>query len=358
MIEELPWGGIPVPGKKENCIPIVMTSSEAYLPYTCVAIHSILRHRSPGLFYDILLLNCQDYSREGLSLLEGIAAKEDNVRIGILNVRYWMTGIPHTAGHISAETYARLFLPAIMQNYENIIYLDSDLIVRRDVAQLLAGPAAGTELSGVPDLDVIGQYYGSEFSMKYYLDKKLAIPNVLHYLQAGVLVCNIPKIRKRISGGKLVERGLKSRLRYFDQDILNCLCHQDVRILDFRWNVVSDCHHYRVERIISQAPQDYYQRYLSSRKAPWIIHFSGEQKPWNDPHMDFADSFYAYAQEAGLAEMIGERVSEGTVEPKMKKLCSRLLPQQSFARELCKTVYFAFAYQNLIGKTAQGEMAK
>ena len=35
--------------------------------------------------------------------------------------------------------------------------------------------------------------------------------------------------------------------------------------------------------------------YNQARKAPWIIHFAGYQKPWDAVDCDFADYFWKYA---------------------------------------------------------------
>lgn len=39
-------------------------------------------------------------------------------------------------GHFSIETYFRLVLPELLPGYQKILYLDSDMVVQGDVAEL------------------------------------------------------------------------------------------------------------------------------------------------------------------------------------------------------------------------------
>ena len=79
-----------------------------------------------------------------------------------------------------------------MKHYDRVVYLDSDIIVCRDIAELYNYPISeNTMIAGVPDLDIMGQFYGADLSMKYYIKKKVRISSPDKYLQAGVLIFNI-----------------------------------------------------------------------------------------------------------------------------------------------------------------------
>lgn len=341
MIKVIKDNEFPEPSQKKNNVPIVMTSSEEFLYYSCITISSLLNCSDKKKFYDILLLCNEKYSKNGIALLEKTIEQYKNCSLHLVCVERYLDDSFHTEGHIQINTYARLLLPLIMKNYSDVIYLDSDLIVLKDVSKLLVPVPQDIMLSGVPDLDVLGQYYGPEISMRYYLKKKLKLQKPENYLQAGVLVFHIPAIRRLLGEKTLYNFGKKSRLRYFDQDILNTLCNYYIRLLDLRWNVVSDCNNYRVERIIKNAPM--YHEYMESRRAPWIVHFSGGQKPWNDPDMDMSNYYYEAIYQVGFEKLTFSQSREKCPTKKLRVI-DVFLPQQSLRRELCKVLYFFYKY--------------
>ena len=109
-------------------------------------------------------------------------------------------------------------------------------------------------LAGVQDVDVLGQYYGPGRAGRYYLDRVLGLEQPDRYIQAGVLVMKPERMHRMYPDFQLLKMAGRSRLRYADQDILNCLCNTTVALLDMRWNVVNDCGGYRISRFISRAP--------------------------------------------------------------------------------------------------------
>lgn len=346
-IETIDLSAAPKPACDENNIPIVMSSSEQYLPYTCTTLYSLLKNGSTENFYDIFLIN-SGYSEHGIFLLEHTVKSWNNVSIRLVNSR--LASGCFSEGHISADTYSRLLIPKFMQNYTDVIYLDSDTIVCTDIAKILdeSSNAGAYMLSGVPDLDIIGQYCGADYSIRYYLKHKLGLCSPAGYLQAGVLVFHVPKILSVYTADCFLEYGKRSKLRFFDQDILNALCNGYTQQLDFRWNVVTDCDGFRVSRIIKKAPNGIYMRYLRSREQPWIIHYSGHQKPWNAGQgTDFDDLFWEMASDAKIIPYIQRENAEQNKKTMIRNAVEMILPKWTKRRMLFKTIYMAIKYKKI-----------
>lgn len=334
------------PARREGNVPIVMASSDDYLPYTSITLYSLLLHADSSHFYDILILHLQAYSDENIAILKKISEEFSNCSIRLVNLKSILPSGTYVEGHVSAETYTRLLLPKILLQYNDVLYLDGDLIVESDVAQLLETPyPENAMISGVPDLDVIGQYYGPEFSMKYYLNKKLGLEFPDRYVQAGVLIFHLDAIRKCWGSDGLLNLALDSRLRYFDQDIINFACNKSVHLLDLRWNVVNDCRGVRVKSIIANAPRALYKEYLFSRKQPWIIHYSGCQKPWNDWAIDMGEYYLRTIKTMGLEPMLLPKCEKKATLHFCKYILNSFFPEQSYRRELLKLIYFKFRYR-------------
>lgn len=325
-------------------ISIVMASSEEYLPYTLVTINSLLRHASAKYYYDIVLLHRMPFSSYGICMIEKIFAQWDNCSLRMLCIG--QTNSLYVRGHVSSMTYARLMLPNLLPHYNKVLYLDSDLVICRDISKLWEESMDdNTMLLGVADFDVIGQYYGKGIAMRYYIDHILKLPKPECYIQAGVLCMSLNAIRKKLGEYALANAGEKSKLRYFDQDVLNALCHTGIERLDCRWNVVSDCDSYRVSHIIRYAPKPFYQSYMESRKDPYIIHYSGYRKPWDYEQEDMAEYFHREVALAKLEDCVYNRGERPLHQSNLKKMLNLLIPRQSILREVLKTIYFYTQYQ-------------
>lgn len=327
-----------------DVISVVMAASEEYLPYTAVAIHSMLRHGSAACHYDVILLHQQNFSPQGIALLEQVVSRWNNCTLRLLLVKKIETC--YVSGHVSTETYVRLMLPKLLPNYDKVLYLDSDLVVLKDISKLWAQTAdAGIMLAGVEDFDVIGQYYGVEFSMRYYIDHVLKLSCPERYIQAGVLCFYLDAIRAQLGSERLSQVAEKSKLRYFDQDVLNGVCHKKIALLDCRWNVVSDCDHYRISHIISHAPENLFRAYMQSRQDPWIVHYSGYRKPWDFRQEDMAKYFTEEVQDAHLEQYVYRTQSKKPKSSWGKKWLNYFVPRQSIRREVIKSIYFCIQYR-------------
>ena len=110
---------------------------------------------------------------------------------------------------------------------------------------------------------------------------------------------------------------------------------------------------------------------MESRKSPFIIHYAGDEKPWNSPLCDYADVFWMYARQTIFYEAILWRMSDHVINSHFsifskhdtrtgaRKLADKLLPpgsrRRKFAKFLlpkgslrwrfCKQIYYIFKPQ-------------
>ena len=342
----------PVPYFPERNVPIVMASSEFFLPYSGVAIQSIIEHSSPDYNYDIILLNT-GYSERAIQLLHRVVADHPNFSIRLLNVGPYVSKLKfNIIGHVSQETFYRLLVPELFGNYDKIVYLDSDLIVCEDIVHLFHIDMLDNLIAAVYDADFIGEYNGASMAMKTYCDEKLRLEDPYSYVQAGVLVFNVSAMKKTFQENELIEFASGKTLNFVDQDVLNCKCSGRVHLLDMRWNVVTDCGGYRVNKLIRRAPLRIYQEYIRSREEPKIIHYSGFEKPWTNPYSDMAEIYWNYARKSVYYELIIYRMksdedhgsSNQTLIYRLKYIGKRILilcfPKNTQRREELKKIYF------------------
>lgn len=329
-------------------VPVVLISSAQYLPHTRVAILSVLRNRDPGRAYDIVVLH-NDMPRAGQEALVALAGGMAGVSIRPLCVREYLdggrldvSGVPHTG----VETFSRLLIPDLFCAFGRIVYLDSDLVACADVGRLYdTALPEGVCMAGVPDIDVIGQYCSEPLSGRYYIHRVLGLEDVDRYLQTGVLLLDPRAMHALYPGFGLLKLAAGARLKYADQDVLNIAFHRACRCIDMRWNVVNDCGGFRLSQIVAHAPAALRQAYAAARSGPWIVHYSGFEKPWSHPDTDMADYYREYALLDGQPPSAPAAGEGDGLKRRLKNAARRALPRGSRRRDAIRRVGCALRYR-------------
>jgi lipopolysaccharide biosynthesis glycosyltransferase len=268
-------------------IPVVFAANNDYVPYLGVAISSLIFCSSEDMMYSVSILHV-NITVHNQARLERLSTK--NVIIHCIDVSRAMEDKQViSTNHLSVEATFRLLIAETLPQYDKVLYLDSDLVILRDVAQLyevgLEGHVIGVarEFISVHTCDYITRL-GVKFSVE-------------EYFNSGVLLIDINRFTKR----KIMEKCFElldgeTKYAYLDQDVLNIICHGDVKYLDRRWNYAW----YKFS--FSEPHKAYNEKPVASE--PWIMHFAHGKKPWMFPGVRFADYFWEYARKTTFYEEI------------------------------------------------------
>jgi lipopolysaccharide biosynthesis glycosyltransferase len=336
-----PSVGIKPHPRFENQVTIVTASSNYYVPYVGVMLKSLLEKTEQSRTYEIFILHT-DVSEINRKKIKALAENYPNASIDFYDMAIDISGLSFKCsewvGHISNETFYRTLLHKVFAAYEKVIYLDSDEIVRADVADFFDIDLGDNLLCACLDPEFIGMYYLYPDS-KEYTETVLKIKNPLKYFQGGVLLINIKEFRKTFSDYELAERAVshKYEYRWVDQDTLNAACHgRAVMFADMAWNVMAQ-HKWDRIKTIKQAPFDISKQYFSARENPKIIHYAGGEKPWSNPEMDFADEFWKVARISPFYEVLLNRQMHETAIYQMQ---TGLTPAiENLNQAVTKTIY-------------------
>ena len=285
-------------------VVVVFACSENFVPYLSVATQSIVENASASRRYDIIVLT-RDISPASMITLTR-QVKSDNVGIGFLDVDAALGDIelPHH-GHFRPETYYRLLAPQLLPNVDKAIYLDSDLIVEKDIAGLFDVDVTGYPLAATRDADTIGQIEGYDATVGPYLKSELGMRDPHDYFQAGVLLMNLAELRRTVSPEEFLALSTQRMWRWLDQDVLNRVVNGNYVRVHMRWNYLMDWQHLRRTHIVSNAPSDVRAEYDEAAADPAIIHFAGpDNRPWLYPDADRADNFWRYAMHSPYLDEI------------------------------------------------------
>lgn len=291
-------------------VVIVFACSENFVPYLSVAIQSIIDNVSDRRRYDIVVLTRNITPASMITLTR--QAKSDQVGIGFLDVDAALGDIelPHH-GHFRPETYYRLLAPQLLPNVDKAIYLDSDLVVDADVAELFDTDVEGYPLAATRDADMIGQMDGYDVTVGPYLRDELGMDEPHDYFQAGVLLMNLAELRRTVTPQEFLDLSTSHMWRWLDQDVLNRVVNGNYVRVHMRWNYLMDWQRLRRTHIVANAPADVRAEYEEARRGPAIIHFAGpDNRPWLYPDADCADVFWRYAMRSPYLDELRGQLEE------------------------------------------------
>ena len=197
---------------------------------------------------------------------------------------------------LSKETYYRLMAPRLLpENLDRILYLDIDMIVTGNIRKIYEADFGNKLFMAVPDTSV-----GLE-----PLKKKLHMKKNSVYINAGVLLMNLEKLRQEFDLEEALEFARKhpDRVPNCDQDVINGLYNERIGHLEWDYNYEARFHSLR--DILS-----YPFQCRRLQKKIKIIHYMGADKPWKpDYHGKFLKQYCRYAQHTAF---------EGEVRQNMK----------------------------------------
>lgn len=296
------------PAFKKNNVAVAVSCNEYYMPILGIMLHSLLESGFPENNYDILVLrNKPEFDSAGvirnIKMLEKMVCEYPNASIRFVDISGLLGDKEFfVRDNFTPETYFRLYLPQALGNYEKVLYLDADMIVCHDVAELYNTDLGDALIGAVRDPIISGSNKSPVYN-KHDDMKKLGIRNIYDYFQAGVLLINLKQISENNLCEQMIEYAATHDCDLVDQDVLNLFCQGRVKFIDNKWNV--DVNSIAMG-VVPYAPAAMWKEYQANRENAYIYHFAGTDKPWNDPYLDKADVFWDAARKTSWYEIILE----------------------------------------------------
>jgi lipopolysaccharide biosynthesis glycosyltransferase len=239
--------------------PVVLACDEAYAMPLATTLRSIVDSNSSGhrISFYVLTTGMSDGARK--RVLNSLPA-------GTASIQWLHVGLDafaeyQTRSHISKMTYARLLIPEMFPDADRALYLDSDILVLRDLTPLWETDLEGNLLGAVLD--------GMDPQLKSGDQTLQVVPHVRSYFNAGVLLMDLNKWREeRISERALEYLGQFPNSPFSDQDALNVVCDGRWKRVDGRWNCQAHLNYNDLSK-------------MRAEQVPAIVHFVTSGKPWN-----------------------------------------------------------------------------
>lgn len=291
-------------------IPIFFAVDDGYIPFLAVALESLIQNSSNHYYYSIKILytNIKEENKKKITHYE-----KENVKIEFVDLNYYIEKVKdklYTRDYYTKTTYFRLFIPNLYPQYDKAIYLDSDIVVLGDIAELYQEEIGNNLVAAAPD-DVIQNID----VFREYAEKVVGVSDYHHYFNAGVLLMNLDELRKFNFQEKFmyVLETIKFSVAQ-DQDYLNRLCKGRTKIISIAWDRMP-------------MPTDQIQE-----EDLRIIHYNLAYKPWHFNDILYQDYFWEYAKKTEFYEQIltmkhnyteEERFADHEQFQKLKKLAQK-----------------------------------
>ncbi len=292
------------PAFYENNVPICFSINDKYAPLLAVTIQSIIENSSSNMNYDIVILTT-GVSDENQIKFFSMIKNHKNFCIRFFNVGQAVFGynffLESSKGNTkySSEIYFRVLVPTLMPDYDYVIFLDADLIVKDDIAKLLDEDYSNFLVGAVRDYEGIAACYNNNYERAKYRIEEIGIKNFENYFISGVLVINIKFFNSLFSGDELIRMAVSKNWVQFDQDLLNYICKDKVKIIDASWDFVEDIYDQ-----YKKIPEKLFKEYLASEQNPKIIHYVGARKPWKNKLSKYSNYFWEYATKTPFNKLI------------------------------------------------------
>jgi len=247
--------------------------------------------------------------------------------------------------HMSDATYYRLLAPKLLPpDVSKFIFLDADLLVRRDLTALWQESMEGLPCAAVqdigapfvdsaialPQMDYAGGAVVNERPIPNYQALRLSPTNP--YFNGGVLIVDLDAWRQEGLATrmlKILDRH-REHVLYWDQYALNV-------VLSGRWKLLSPL--WNQNAIVFRYPGWLDSRFCSREHPgyatdPFIVHFNW-LKPWQEECTHpFADEYLRHLEGSPWQVSFGQR--RPIAEPWLRK--KKLRRIKAFSRGLVKSV--------------------
>ncbi len=248
---------------------IVCSSDDKYVPHTAAMLHS-MRINNPSADIHLHYLHGPELSRPLRARLENML-KQLNIPIHWVRVSEALTAELDGRDYISKVVWYRVFLPQLLPDIDQILYIDCDTLVLRPLDELFTIQLGDCLFAAVTN--VVPVNFRNRAA-------ELGLPGPEHYFNAGVALWNLQLMRKEEFTDRVIQyaHDRMPQLKWLEQDAINALYWNRRLHLHPRWNAQNGI--FEDSWGTSLFPSE---EIKSARERPSIVHFEGGSfaKPWH-----------------------------------------------------------------------------
>ena len=250
-----------LPNPFMHYIPISLCPNNKYSHLAYVAMSSILSSKGANTYICFYLILPRDFEKRNYNFFRQLYEEYDYFNLTFIQMdeRYDKA---YKSRYITIQTYYRFSLGELLSNINKTIYIDTDIVVYKD----------------------LNNFYNLNFNGKIFL----ASPSIgnrkgVQIINAGILLMNLLKMRECKIENKVMEIINKVKvLEYHDQSILNSYFYHFIGFYPPEYHV-RPLYDYNEIKIFNNKTGNIFDiNYLYyAHKYPYIRHYLGAYKPKN-----------------------------------------------------------------------------
>lgn len=259
---------------------ILVTLDSGYIKPLTVMLNSIAVS-NPKNTFDIYVAHASLTAEDFRYLAERVPG--DRIRLCSVPVSDEMfCGAPVNDRIPKAAYYRLLAAQYLPTKLDRVLYLDPDIVVINPLDEFYT-------------MDLSGKYLAAathQFNLMQWINRKrLKMPRGTEYVNSGVMLMNLPLLRKEQDVQALYAyiRDNRSRLLLQDQDLLNGMYADKINFVDALYYNLDEKYwhnHNRFNRSRRVESID------EIEKITVIVHYCGKNKPWKEGYRGELDRFY------------------------------------------------------------------
>ena len=275
-----------------NYISISFCLDNIYFLNTYVAMISILDNKNYYTYISFYMIVTKDFKKENIDLISSLYEQYDFFNITFIKTNLFKKVI--TFRYITKSAYYKLMLADLLPQLNKIIYLDSDIIVYKDLFNLYNHNFNNNLILAAP---IFGTYIFNNNTKSY---------------NTGILLFNLQKMRE-INFTKKVKEILNNGYRdtkyhLHDQAILNQFFSEYIGDLELDYNSRINLFKYNSKYYITNKEYSNYFNLINSENHPYIYHFTGPYKPIKYKIKNSGDWWYYARKGKYYQKIIGNSI--------------------------------------------------
>lgn len=290
----------------KNTVPVFFSIDDNYAPYLAVALVSAIENCDKSKEYKAIIL----YKELSYTNKEKLSSLQTNFfHIEFFPIEAELNMIQDKMSnrlrcdYFTLTIYFRLFIPLMFPQYDKGIYVDSDVVIKGDLAKLFDIDIKDCYIGACRDLSVVDVP-----ELAGYMENAVGV-NRNRYINSGILLMNLKLLRE-----KQLDKHFLTLLNTYsfdciapDQDYINAICADKIYYLPDSWDVMPN----------PSAPE---------MKEPDIVHYNLFSKPWCYDNIQYEELFWEYANKSGYLEIIKKHKESYSEEQKAAdRKCLELL---------------------------------
>ena len=265
-------------------IPIFFTIDDSYAPFLAVALNSAIKNSSADRMYRAIVLH-EEMSEESVTKLKALETR--NFKIELMPMKANFAALDDRMSnrlrcdYFTLTIYFRLFIPEMFPQYDKGIYIDSDVVLTSDIANLFDIEIGNNLIGACNDLSI-----ADIPPLVAYTENAVGV-NKHEYINSGVLLMNLKAMRECDLESHFLD--LLNTYHFDciapDQDYLNAMCNGKIHYLNESWDTMPN---------EARPP-------LAKTN---LIHYNLFSKPWCYDGIQYGDEFWKYAEDSGFFDKI------------------------------------------------------